>query len=70
MSLNILHYRICICFSVCVYLGLNHEVSLVPHVENKVEDVHFFLAFDHLHHGLDGDQCSSATNTSAVTHAT
>ena len=48
------------------YLGLNHEVSLVPHAENKIEDVHFFLMFDHLHHGLDGDQRTSATNTSTA----
>jgi hypothetical protein len=50
----------------CAYLSLNHEVSLVPHVENKVEDVHFILVFDHLHHGLDGDQSASPTNTSTV----
>ena len=38
----------------------------MPHVEDKVEDVHLILVFDHLHHGLDGDQSPSATNTSTA----
>ena len=58
------YYLIFLCLF--IYLSLNHEVSLVSHVENKVEDVHLFLVFDHLHHGLDGDQCPSSANTSTV----
>ena len=45
----------------CTHLRLNHEISLVSHVQDEVEDVHFPLSINHFHHGLNGDvrPCSS-----------
>ena len=50
----------------CVYLSLNHDVSLMSHAENKIEDVHFSLVFDNFHHGMNCNQCPSSTNTGTV----
>ena len=47
------------------HLCLDHEVSLMSHVEDEVEDVHLPFGIDHLHHGLNGDVGSCSPYSSA-----
>ena len=48
---------------VCAYRGLDHVVSAEPHVTDKVEDIDNVLCLHLLQHGINCDECTSATHT-------
>ena len=49
-----------------MYLGLHQIAALSPHAQDEVKDIDLSLVLDHLHHGLNGDQSTSAPHTSTA----
>lgn len=47
------------------YLCLYHIDSIPPCRLNKLKNVDFFSSLDYFHQTIDGNECSSPSNTSA-----